>query len=186
MWLIRGSGGFQSYPLVRFDLTAFAGRTVLGSDAVVEFLLISGHGGVANPTQSVSLAELQVSWSESTASFSNFGGGGFNAALQVGSPVATRNVTYSGSAEAIQFTIPAILVQDWIDDDATNLGLILTSSTVANFQDLVFATREGVAAPTLSFSISPIPEPGVVPLLAGALAAFAAAVRRCREVPGNR
>jgi hypothetical protein len=164
LWEVQGpvGGGFRTYPLVQFDLSSFAGQMVSGPTAEVRLLLTSSN---VVPTQTVSIRLALVDWDEFTSTYANFGGTGFNLGTQVGSALSTRTVTFSGSPESIAFVIPSATVQSWIDNPSSNFGLIWTSPPSGGSDDLVFSSREGTVAPSLTFSLSPIPEPGAATLL---------------------
>lgn len=163
LWEVQGGvgDGFRTYPLVRFDLSSFAGNVVNGS-AVVRLELINAN---RIPTQTVSVRTSLVDWTESTATFANFGGSGFNQNAQTGPNLSTRTVTFNGVPESIVFTIPSTTVQNWIDNPAGNFGLIWVSPPTFGADDLVFSSREGTVPPSLTFSASPIPEPATLNLL---------------------
>jgi hypothetical protein len=186
LYLIRGTGGYRAFPLVRFDLTPFAGDVVNGPTGEVRFELIGGH--TFSPTQSVSMREVLVSWDANTASFANFGGTGFNEGVQTGPNLVTQTVTFSGVAESVPFTIPSAVIQNWIDSPSTNLGLILISNTTANAHDLFLSSREGSVRPTLSFDVTatPVPEASSLFLLgAGIFGLLGYAWRRRRQEQSN-
>jgi hypothetical protein len=164
LWEVQGpvGGGFRTYPLVQFDLSSFAGQFVSGPTAEVRLQLTASN---VVPTQTVSIRLALVDWDEFTTTYANFGGTGFNLGTQVGNALSTRTVTFSGSSESIAFVIPSASVQSWIDNPSTNFGLIWTSPPSGGSDDLVFSSREGSVAPSLTFSLSPIPEPSAATLL---------------------
>jgi hypothetical protein len=162
--LVRGGigiSGFQSFILVRFDLSAFAGQVVNGASGELRLQLI---GANTVPTASVSIRSALVNWSESTASFANFGGTGFNEAAQTGPNLTTRTVTWSGAAQSIPFALPALTIQSWINNPTQNYGLILITPPTTGSDNLFFSSREGTVNPTLRFDVSPIPEPATFSL----------------------
>ncbi len=158
--VVRGKEGVnRTFPVIKFDLTSFAGKTITGSTA--DFVLNS-KGGYHN-TQSISIRESLVGWDEASASWANFGGSGFNEASQTGVNLITRNVTFTGVSEAILFTLPASVVQNWIDTPSSNNGLFLISNTIQTSTDQSFWSKEGGGGPSLAFDA--IPEPGTMSLM---------------------
>ncbi|RME32893.1 MAG: DNRLRE domain-containing protein [Gammaproteobacteria bacterium] len=182
LWLARGSGGNREIPLVRFDLTGLAGATVNGAFAQLTLQLVTAFNGTPGITQTVSLRESLVGWDEATTSFAGFGGTGFDEAAHTGPELLNLSVTFSGSPpEPVVFDLPASVVQGWIDDPASNHGLVLISQTTLNQTDLVFASRErdgGTLAPALSFDVTPVPLPPAAGLLGLALLALSGLGRR--------
>ena len=64
-----GTGGFESHPLVRFDVSAFAGHSVSGSPS---FRLFLNGGQSPASNNSLDLNRVLVSWDETT-SWDTFG-----------------------------------------------------------------------------------------------------------------
>ena len=167
-------GANRTFPIVKFDLASFSGMTI--TSPTVDFVLNSKGGD--HDTQSISIRESLVSWDEATASWVNFGGSGFNEATQTGINLTTRNVTFTGASEAVLFTIPASVVQNWIDIPVSNNGLFLISNTTQTLTDQSFWSKEGGDGPSLTFEA--IPEPGTLGL--GVLSSIAALfVRKLRR-----
>ena len=157
--LIRGSGPFRTFPLIKFDLNSLVGSTIIGSSAQLGIDLINGG------SQSASVREILTDWSEDTASYANFGGVGFTESIHTGANLTTRNVSFQGTSEFILFDIPSVVIQQWIDNPATNFGLAVISNTTSNNQDLTFLSSNGNSAPTLSFEIAQqVPEPNILAL----------------------
>ncbi len=156
LWLLRGiSGLHRCFPLVQFDLTPYAGRTVSGPTAELVLYFRGGYAGL-HVSQSVSVRESLVGWDETTASFENFGGTGFNEATQTGVALVTKTVTYPGGLAPVAFEIPSSVVQRWIDDPSSNHGLFLISNTSQMLTDLTFWSKDAVGelepGPELSFA----------------------------------
>jgi hypothetical protein len=160
----RGEGVFRAFPLVKFDLSYLSGSNVSGSTAELKLELIDGWNGNF-VTQSISVRSVLTSWDESTANWANFGGTGFDENTHTGSNLVTQDVSYDGQSKSVSFIIPSTVVQGWLDDPASNNGVILISNTTINQTDLVFSSREGDVVPTLSFNLSPVnqvPEPTTI------------------------
>lgn len=146
------AGLHRTHPVVSFDLTPYAGKTVKG--ATVDFLIYIRSGwGENHVSQSVSVRESLADWDEMSASYANFGGVGFNAAIHTGPNLTTQTVIYNGETEPITFKIPSSVVQRWIDDPSSNKGLFLISNTTATCRDMSFWSRETGPAPQLSFEL---------------------------------
>lgn len=158
------TGLHRTYPVVEFDLTSYAGRTIIGPTVDFTIDIKTGWGG-NHVTQSVSIRESLAGWSESTASWANFGGTGFNASIHTGPNLATGDVTYHGITEPVTFSIPSATVQGWIDSSASNNGLFLISNTTATSRDMSFWSKETGTAPRLSFEVDAIPEPSSTVLI---------------------
>ena len=167
-----GTGGFESHPLVRFDLSAFAGHSVSGSPS---FRLFLNGGQSPVSTNSFDLHRALVNWDETT-SWDTFGPlPGYNVGTDYDStPAATQVVTSASSGSYVSFPLPLPLVQGWIDNPATNFGLFMHAAGAAAGNDLRFSSREGANTPQLVFDSTLIPEPGALVLAAfGCVAIFA-------------
>lgn len=154
-----GSPGWRSYPLVAFDLSSFAGQTVVGSPRF-EFWLDGGWStGVARP---LSLHAVLIPWDETTTSWETFGGAPDTNPGVVAADIATEFVTFSGTETGYRsWSIPASVVQAWIDNPAANFGLLVQNNYVPVQQDLVFQSREGTHAPRLVFETAPCTAPQI-------------------------
>lgn len=167
-----GFAGFESYPLIEFDLSSFANTSVQG-DAV---LSLTYQGFFSNPIQNITVSTAENNWDEATATFSNFDPITNNGVLQ-----STLSVDVSGltpGLDKVNFIIPNATIQDWILNPATNYGLLLAPN---NGRDIYFYSRESEFAPTLSFDvadISAVPVPAALPLMASALGIFGLARSR--------
>ena len=167
-----GTPTFQATPLVRFDLSGFAGKVVSGNATFQLFL----NGGFQPATQVVEVHRSLSAWNESTTSFANIPGGPPYGAFDV-TPLDTETITFNPGGglgpRFVSWTIPGSVVQSWINSPGSNNGLVLVTKTTPGQQDLIFASREaglGVA-PRLTFAVVPEPAslalalPGVLPLI---------------------
>lgn len=169
MWLIRGCcASTRAYPLLQFDLSAYAGASVDGATAQLQFEIIGGFGSAI---QSVSVRELIVGWDEHTVTLANFAGSGFQPSAHTGPNLMTQTITYGGGQHPVTFTLPASLIQGWIDNPMSNLGLVLFSNTSANSQDIIIATQDNASYPAASllFDVTPVPIPAALMLFGSGL-----------------
>lgn len=151
--------------LVRFDLSSLDGQTIL-SNATLSFRLVDYYSSknYGSPTtQLVYLRPVTVGWSEATATHNNFGGEPGVQSDEYGAVLASQTVSISQLNTWISWTVPASVVQSWIDAPSSNFGLMLDPP---NYDDpeLSWGCRESSFAPTLTFEATP--EPGSVALLA--------------------
>ncbi|MEP7365068.1 MAG: DNRLRE domain-containing protein [Acidobacteriota bacterium] len=179
--------------LVQFDLTAFAGQTVSGTGTLRLFFATSGRGdSTGNPSYSAYRA--LVAWDESTT-YNSFGpASGVTAGVDydttlLGAFPATAAVT----GDALDVSIAASILQDWIDNPATNFGFFILGNGADGTAFVASSRQSGnpATAPMLLFEAStpnpdpdpdpdPNPTPGEVPepstalLIAGGLAAVVA------------
>ena len=147
MYLNGGWSPYYHFPMVRFDLTAYSGWTVQGS-ATFELYLYSAWGGQP-ASQTVRVNEQFNDWDEATVSWSSLPGPHGT----TGPTLDTRTISYP-SARYVDWTIPASVVQSWIDSPDDNNGLIVISQTEGTQNDMVFHSREWVGGnpPRLTFS----------------------------------
>ena len=170
-----GAPAYRSYPLVRFDLSGLGGETVTGPATFELFVQGTNFGDL---TRNVSVHEVLVPWAGGTATFNNFGGA---PDVQFGTDVTaglnTIFFTYPGTGDRyVSWTIPASLLQGWIDLPSTNHGLLVFNTALVNSSDLQFGSMETANAPRLSFST--VPEPGTAMLAGLGLCAVAGLRRR--------
>lgn len=164
LYLVRGGigvSGYRTFPLLWFDLSAFAGGTVSGTGQLT--MTLTGSNAV--PSLTVLVRQSLVSWAENTVTFANIGGTGFNEATQTGPNLSSTQITYTAAPQSMSFAVPASVVQAWVDSPAQNFGLLLSTPATTGSDDKVFSSREGSFAPSLAFDITPIPEPAAASLM---------------------
>ena len=138
----------RSATLLRFDLTAWAGSTVVGNAQLAMSFLAMQYAS----SMDLVIRPVLPGWAEYTVTWANFG-------ASLGAPVggaAVLAADYS-AGDWVSLGLPTALLQSWIDQPGSNHGLLLSSTSG---QDLVFASREfspdggqaGDWAPMLSFA----------------------------------
>ncbi len=174
-----GAGGFLSYPLIQFDLTPFAGQNVVGPGTFSAYVLTGQSEGA--PRQ-VSVRSVLVSWSDSSTTYNTFGASpGVQDGSDVGPVLDTQNILFTGPSDAryVDWTIPASVLQGWIDDPSSNFGLLIDNQTSLNQFDLAFYSMEGDNVPQLSFTV---PEPASIAALVTCAGALLLRTRRTRRI----
>jgi len=107
---------------------------------------------------------MLIPWSEFTVTFANLGGTpGAQAGVDFDSVIlATFGESVGSGSPQVNFTVPASVIQGWINNPSSNFGFILEPNTVTQI-NFDFLSREGGAAPILTFSAtappSDVPEP---------------------------
>jgi hypothetical protein len=144
-------GDCVAFPLVQFDLSGFAGQTVVGTGSLS--LNVVATWNSATVSQSLEAFQVLVPWKQSTVSWNSFGPGPICGTNVVCTSLDTVSVTVNPGSTVTFSNLPASLLQQWINNPASNYGLLLQSTTLATDQDIQFAsTRSTVAAgPKLSF-----------------------------------
>ena len=172
-----GNPGYRSYPLVRFNLAAYAGTHVNGPATFSMYLQGTYFG--SSTTRQVAVHEVLTAWTGSTATFNNFGAApGVQAGSDISAVLDTIEVAYPGSGNRyVSWTLAADVVQGWIDNPSQNFGLLTANLELPNLTDLQFGSLESANAPRLSFAV---PEPGSFALVAVGLLV---AARRLRPRP---
>lgn len=144
-----GVNSFRAILLIKFDLAGLAGRKVTGNVSLQLYLT----DGVPGGTQILRLRESKSNWSEATTTWNNIPGGMPTGTL--GSvDLDSQSVTFNSNPRDITFTIPASVVQGWIDSPSTNQGLSLISNSAGGSNDLLFGSRESTNPPKLSFGLA--------------------------------
>jgi len=145
--------------LIQFDLTAFAGQTVTGPGT----LTLTVHGGPGNiEGGTIALHAMLIPWSEFIVTFANLGGTpGAQAGVDFDSLIlATFGGSVGSGNPQVNFTVPASVIQGWINNSSSNFGFILEPNTATQI-NFDFLSREGGAAPTLTFESVAAPPSGV-------------------------
>ena len=198
-----GSNNNSPFPprrgLLEFDLTSIpAGAFITGASLT---LTLDSGGNTSSPT--IAVHRVNTEWGEGSVST----GGGNGAAANAGdatwnssqhtiSTWTTPGGDYNATASATQTvagntqfstftwdssTNPALLadVQAWFLDAASNHGWELINSLEGNNQSVKgFFSREATAANRPSLSITYVPEPAMLSLVAGAAPIVLACRRR--------
>jgi hypothetical protein len=177
---------FRSFPLVQFDLSSYAGQTVVGTPKF-NLWLNGGHpsaNGIARP---VGVYQVLSNWNASTVSFSTFGSApGLQFGTDVNStPLNTQQVVaLGGSPQYISWSIPVSTIQGWINNPSSNRGLLIYNLVLDARYDLNFLSLEGVDAngqarpPQLVFDVAAVPAPAAVPWLSAGLVTLSGWIRR--------
>ncbi len=152
IWGNGGSPGVRAFPLVQFDLSSLpSGAAVIG-DATLE-LFVMGTA-FAQFTRTVSVHEVLIPWDDVTVTFNNFGATpDVDFGVDVGaSSLDVQPVAYPAPGDRfVSWTIPQAVIQGWMDDPASNHGILVFNQEAANFLDLQFSSLEGANAPSLTF-----------------------------------
>ena len=94
-----------------------------------------------------------------TVSWNSFGPGQICSKNVLCTSLDTVSVTVSPGSTVTFSNLPASLLQGWIDNPASNHGLLLLSTTDIDDQDIGFASRESKTptGPELTFATVPKP-----------------------------
>lgn len=154
-----GSETFRSFPMVKFDLSGLAGSVVSG-DAKFSLYMLDVHPQHEKVQKNISLYTWSsLNWDENTVTFSQveFPDSPLSLPSDLSSPkLGTVPIDISNRRSYINFSIPQALVQGWIDDPASNHGLIVVNQQTAIGHDVVFSAKGSAKGtePTLSFSVN--------------------------------
>src|SRR5919107_256954 len=139
-------GGKDVYAALRWDLSQIpAGSTVTSATVTLN---------ISNPSpQTYGVYELKRAWSEGQVNWNQAATGtpwataGAEGATDRGPQIASVTPTNIAS---YTFSIPAPVVQGWLNDPSSNNGILLADAT--NFDGFVFDTREGASPPKLTIN----------------------------------
>jgi hypothetical protein len=174
------NGDYQSYPLLQFNLSSFAGETVTSNATLtLQFNGYNDQGGLyPHSGDNVQLLALGSAVNFSTITYAGFLSGGDAVRTDLESLTAIGGLqSYNFGAGATQnmtFTIPETVVQSWINSPATNFGFVLfrapepgSGGVFADNAGMDFSSSNGAQGPTLSFSA--VPEPSTYAAIVGAM-----------------
>jgi glucose/arabinose dehydrogenase/PKD repeat protein len=139
-------GGGDLYAALRWDLSQIpAGATVTSASVTLN---------VSNPSpQTYAAYELKRAWNEGQLNWNQAATGtpwatpGAKGTTDRGSQIASVTPT---TIAPYTFTIPASVVQGWLNNSFSNNGILLAHTT--NFDGFVFDTKEGAQPPKLTLN----------------------------------
>jgi acid phosphatase type 7 len=139
-------GGKDLYAALRWDLSQIpAGATVTSATVTLN---------ISNPSpQTYGAYELKRAWSEGRVNWNVAATGapwataGAKGATDRGSQIASVTPT---NIAPYTFTIPASVVQGWLNAPSSNNGIVLAHTT--NYDGFDFDTRQGATAPKLTIN----------------------------------
>jgi hypothetical protein len=164
-----GVAGYKSITLLHFDLSPYAGSTVVGDGSLTLHL----YRRNPNNGQTLSVYPLLAGWNESTVTWNNFPGA--DPAIDSGSfsPVAPAFITFS--------SIDASVIQSWISSPGSNFGVMLYTTVCACSNDFFFDSRERLDGFPATLTFQAVPEPATIVLLGSGLVATAVRSRSRRR-----
>jgi hypothetical protein len=154
-----GMPTFRSIPLIRFDLSEFAGSKVAG-DAKFSVYVRAIHPQQQAIQKIFSIYTWKsLDWDQNSVTFdqAGFAINSDSMPADLALPkLDTVQVDSSDNQKYISFTIPQAIVQGWIDDAGSNRGLVLVNEQTEVGHDVVFNARESGPGtePTLTFTIN--------------------------------
>ena len=139
-------GGKDLYAALRWDLSQLpVGATVTSATVTLN---------ISNPSsQTYEAYELKRAWGEGqvnwnvAATGTSWATAGARGATDRGSQIASVTPT---NIAPYSFTIPASVVQGWLNDPSSNNGIVLAHTT--NYDGFVFDSREGASPPKLTIN----------------------------------
>ncbi len=145
--------------MAAFDVSSLAGLTVVGTPRI-EFFLTGGSNGTQGIPRQVSLHEVLVPWDESDVTLNSFGpAAGVQFGIDVSSLAkATESVSWAGGTpQWVSWSVPASLVQSWIDNHEENFGILINNQLTTVHRDLDFASREASNFPAPKLVVEAVP-----------------------------
>jgi hypothetical protein len=171
-----GSYTYESYPLIRFDLSAFAGQTVIGPGSLKLNVESTWSGDTVS--QTIEALAVLIRWDESTVSWNSFGPGPICGTNVSCVSLDTVSVTVSPGSVVTFSNLPSTLLQQWINNPAANYGLLLMSTTLTVHEDITFASRESMIASGPELTFQTTPEPSTLLLMGSGFAGLVSMLRR--------
>jgi hypothetical protein len=176
-------------PILKFDLTAYAGKTVSNDGELNLYFTSSGTAGRGATFDVYQIAGSNADWTDAQATWNDRNkstsanwvksdGTGDNPGLVPGaiasSSISSGIVPGADNKWAV-ITIPKAVIQGWIDHPETNAGILLKyhDETRDVNKTSKFDSREAASnTPYLSFDAVPEPATGMLILLGGGLLAL--------------
>jgi hypothetical protein len=161
-------GGYASFAMLWFDLSAYAGLTAGGSGTLSLSIYSTWNGSLPDQQVSTTLSARPVTadWSEDTVTWNSLGG-------NYGPALDGHTFTVQPGS-TISFTIPVATIQEWLSTPSTNHGFLIYQG--GGNQTILYSRDSNGGQPQLSFDITP--EPATYMLFGGALLGLAILRRR--------
>jgi VCBS repeat-containing protein len=138
---IDGENNKEQRGLVQFDLST------IQSDATIESAYLKLDASTVDDDLTIHIYQLTESWTEGSVTW-NESSSGTNWSAEGGAinatPVVSKNLQYEQTGS--QYFNITDLVQDWVDGDEDNYGVMITSSSKSH---TILDTREGATPPEL-------------------------------------
>lgn len=199
-WANQSRTWEQNEALLRFDLSALTGQGLTVNSATLKLASVTGGGYDNLPVSFYAISAANAGWQQGTGtSFGTPAAAGEATWAHLAEPstnwagsagLETSGTDYDPSAAAtgmynssdasgtiVSFTLPANLVQSWIDTPAGNAGLVMrTDNWSGNASPVYYAWAQyssseasnAALRPELVLDVSAVPEPTAIILLAGA------------------